>query len=82
MVYLMLFRIPAFTAGTFLAFLFFSAFTGIFFVLTLFLQGPVGYVPLIAGLVLTALAQPIGAAVELDAAQRCEMAGLRARHEL
>lgn len=69
MVDLMLFRIPAFTAGTFLAFLFFSAFTGIFFVLTLFLQGPVGYVPLIAGLVLTANA--IGSSIS---------AGLSGKH--
>jgi len=56
MVDLSLFRLRSYTAGTILAFTYFSGFTGIFFILTLFFQSSVGYSALIAGLGLTSFA--------------------------
>lgn len=56
MVDLSLFRLRSYTAGTILAFTYFSGFTGIFFILTLFFQNSVHYSALIAGLGLTSFA--------------------------
>ncbi len=56
MVDLSLFRLRSYSAGTILAFTYFSGFTGIFFILTLFFQNSVGYSALGAGLGLTSFA--------------------------
>lgn len=56
-----LFRVPGYASGALLGLVYFSGFTGIFFVLTLYLQGEVGYSPLVAGLVITPFA--LGSAV-------------------
>jgi len=56
MVDLDLFRLQSYTAGTILALTYFSGFTGIFFILTLFFQNGVGYTALAAGLGLTSFA--------------------------
>lgn len=56
MVDLSLFRLRSYSAGTILAFTYFSGFTGIFFILTLFFQNSVHYTALLAGLGLTSFA--------------------------
>lgn len=56
MVDLDLFRFRSYSAGTILAFTYFSGFTGIFFILTLFFQNSVHYSALAAGLGLTSFA--------------------------
>lgn len=56
MVDLDLFRLRSYSAGTILAFTYFSGFTGIFFILTLFFQNSVHYTALEAGLGLTSFA--------------------------
>ncbi|WP_129336382.1 MFS transporter [Cellulomonas endophytica] len=56
MVRLSLFRRPGYASGALLALLYFSGFTGIFFVLTLFFQNGLGYTPLQAGLAITPFA--------------------------
>ncbi|MFS0704160.1 MFS transporter [Cellulomonas sp. 179-A 9B4 NHS] len=61
MVRLSLFRVPGYATGALLALAYFSGFTGIFFVLTLYLQDGLGYTPLQAGLAITPFA--LGSAV-------------------
>ncbi|WP_246036695.1 MFS transporter [Cellulomonas telluris] len=61
MVRLSLFRVPGYAPGALLALAYFSGFTGIFFVLTLYLQDQLGYTPLQAGLAITPFA--LGSAV-------------------
>ncbi|MDO8106457.1 MFS transporter [Isoptericola sp. b441] len=56
MVRLSLFSQPGYAAGALLGLVYFSGFTGIFFVLTLFFQNGLGYTPLQAGLGLTPFA--------------------------
>ncbi|MEY9211797.1 MFS transporter [Thermobifida halotolerans] len=51
-----LFRLPGFAGGNVLALAFFAGNAGLFFVLTLHLQGGMGYSPLVAGLTFTPLA--------------------------
>lgn len=51
-----LLRLPTFAAGNVLALAFFAGNAGLFFILTLYLQGGLGYAPVIAGLVFTPLA--------------------------
>lgn len=71
-----LFRLPGFTAGTVLALVFFAGNAGLFFVLTLHLQGGMGYSPLVAGLTFTPLAVAFVAA-SLLAPRIQERVGLR-----
>ncbi|WP_298455099.1 MFS transporter [uncultured Cellulomonas sp.] len=61
MVQLSLFRRPGYATGALLALVYFSGFTGIFFVLTLFFQTGLGYTPLQAGAAITPFA--LGSAV-------------------
>ncbi|GIG29773.1 MFS transporter [Cellulomonas marina] len=61
MVRLDLFRTPGYTPGAVLALTYFSGFTGIFFVLTLYFQNGLGYSPLQAGVAITPFA--VGSAV-------------------
>jgi EmrB/QacA subfamily drug resistance transporter len=61
MVQLSLFRRPGYATGALLALVYFSGFTGIFFVLTLFFQTGLGYSPLEAGAAVTPFA--LGSAV-------------------
>ncbi|QCB95206.1 MFS transporter [Cellulomonas shaoxiangyii] len=56
MVPLSLFRVPGYATAVLLGLAYFCGFTGIFFVLTLYLQDGVGYSPLQAGLALTPFA--------------------------
>ncbi|MGI8576885.1 MAG: MFS transporter [Nocardioidaceae bacterium] len=62
---LSLFRLESYSTGSALALAYFSGFTGIFFILTLFYQGGVHYSPLMAGVAITpfALGSACGAAV-------------------
>lgn len=53
---LSLFRLASYSTGSGLAMAYFSGFTGIFFVLTLFFQGGLHYTPLQAGLAVTPFA--------------------------
>ncbi len=53
---LSLFREPGYATGTVVAMVYFSGFTGVFFVLSLYFQGRIGYSPLVAGLALTPFA--------------------------
>lgn len=61
MVQLSLFSRPGYTPGALLGLVYFSGFTGVFFVLTLFFQNGLGYSPLQAGLAITPFA--LGSAV-------------------
>lgn len=61
MVQLSLFSRPGYTPGALLGLVYFSGFTGVFFVLTLFFQNGLGYTPLQAGLAITPFA--LGSAV-------------------
>lgn len=56
MVDMSLFRLRSYSSGAILAFTYFTGFTGIFFILALFLQNSVGYSALVAGLGLTSFA--------------------------
>jgi MFS family permease len=56
-----LFSRPGYSTGTLLSLVYFSGFTGVFFLLTLYFQNGVGYTPLQAGLGLTPFA--LGTAV-------------------
>jgi EmrB/QacA subfamily drug resistance transporter len=56
-----LFRMESYTSGNVIAFLYFSGFTSIFFILTLYLQLGLGYTALMAGIAVTPFA--IGSAV-------------------
>jgi MFS family permease len=56
MVRLSLFRVPGYGASALLGLAFFSGFTSIFFVLTLYLQNQLAYTPLQAGLAITPFA--------------------------
>lgn len=56
MVRLSLFRVPGYASSALLGLAFFSGFTSIFFVLTLYLQNQLGYTPLQAGLAITPFA--------------------------
>lgn len=60
---LRLFRIESYTSGNIIAILYFSGFTSIFFILTLYLQLGLGYSALMAGLVVTpfAIGSTVGA---------------------
>jgi EmrB/QacA subfamily drug resistance transporter len=58
---LRLFRLHGYASGATVATVYFSAFTGIFFVLTIYFQRALGYSPLMAGLAVTPFA--IGSAV-------------------
>ncbi len=53
---LRLFTLPGYSTGAAVGTLYFSGFTGIFFVLALYLQNGLGYSPLLAGLALTPFA--------------------------
>ncbi len=53
---LRLFRLPGYSTGAAVGMLYFSGFTGIFFVLALYLQDGLGYSPLLAGLTMTPFA--------------------------
>lgn len=61
MVRLSLFRVPGYASSALLALAYFSGFTSIFFVLTLYLQDELAYSPLAAGLAITPFA--LGSAV-------------------
>ncbi|OIQ76097.1 multidrug resistance protein Stp [mine drainage metagenome] len=56
MVDISLFRLTSYTAGATLALVYFTGFTGIFFVLTLYFQNGLGYSPLLAGVAITSFA--------------------------
>ena len=56
MVDVSLFRLASYTAGATLALVYFTGFTGIFFVLTLYFQNGLGYSPLLAGVAITSFA--------------------------
>jgi EmrB/QacA subfamily drug resistance transporter len=58
---LRLFRLESYSAGTTIAVLYFSGFTSIFFIMTIYLQSGLGYSALLAGLSLTPFA--VGSAV-------------------
>ncbi|KRE52690.1 MFS transporter [Phycicoccus sp. Soil748] len=51
-----LFSLPGYASGAVVATVYFSGFTGIFFVLTVYLQQALGYSPLLAGLAVTPFA--------------------------
>ncbi|GAB3082056.1 MFS transporter [Pedococcus soli] len=53
---LRLFRLPGYASGAIVATVYFSGFTGIFFVLTIYLQQGLGYSALLAGLAVTPFA--------------------------
>jgi len=71
-----LFRVPSFAGGNVLALAFFAGNAGLFFILTLHLQGGMGYSPLVAGLTFTPLAMAFVAA-SLLAPRMQERMGLK-----
>ncbi|SER96027.1 drug resistance transporter, EmrB/QacA subfamily [Pedococcus cremeus] len=79
---LSLFALPSYSAGSALAMAYFSGFTGIFFVLTLYFQGGLGYSPLLAGLAVTpfaagsAVAAALGGRVVTTAGRPLVVGGL------
>jgi MFS family permease len=79
---LSLFSLESYSAGSMLALAYFSGFTGIFFVLTLYFQGGLHYTPLAAGLAVTpfaggsAVAAAVGGRLVSRAGRPLVVAGL------
>lgn len=79
---LTLFRLGSYSTGSALALAYFSGFTGIFFVLTLYFQGGLHYTPLAAGLAVTpfaagsAVAAAVGGRLVMRAGRPLVVGGL------